>query len=439
MKKELSMTVSYALQKELPLVADSDVIVIGGGPGGLGAAVTAARAGASVTLIERYGFLGGMAASGEVNPFMRNHAGAECLDRPVYIEWCRRIGAYLPPALKQDYIDGAGKASRTISKDIAMLAAEDLCLEAGVQLLFHHTLADVIVKNGRLEAAVLLSKSGYTAVRGKTFVDCTGDGDLAALAGCPFEKGGPSGWSQPMTLCFKLSDVDKARCPDAAKRQELYLAAKAAGKVHCPRENVLMFNYFDDDVIHFNTTRVVQKDATDGVQLSEAEIEGRRQVREILAWLRAEMPGYEKARLHSMGHHIGVRESRRILGRAFITRDDFLTCSKFPDAIARVSYPIDIHSPTGAGTEILRVPEGDFYEIPYGCIVPRGIDNLTVGGRPISVDHAVHSSMRVMPPAVSVGQAAGLAAALAAQKGCPPANLDGVDVRTRLRDMGAYL
>ncbi len=433
------MSISYSLKKDLPLVAESDVLVIGGGPGGLGAAVAAARTGASVTLIERYGYLGGMAASGEVNPFMPNHAKGEGLDRPVYVEWVRAMGPYLPSDLRDAYLAASSAPAPTISKDIAMLAAEDLCLAAGVKLLFHHTLADVIVKKGRIAAVVLLSKSGFVAAKAKTWVDCTGDGDLAALAGCPFEKGGPSGWSQPMTLCFKLSGVDKARCPDGAKRQELYLAAKAAGKVRCPRENVLIFNYFDADVVHFNTTRVIQKDATDGVQLSEAELEARRQLRELLAWLRESVPGYEKARIHSIAHHIGVRESRRILGRAYITRADFVACTKFRDAIARVSYPIDIHSPTGEGTEHLNVPEGEFYEIPYGCIVPRDCDNLTVGGRPISVDHAIHSSMRVMPPACSVGQAAGVAAALAAQRGVKPADLDGVEVRGRLKEMGANL
>jgi glycine/D-amino acid oxidase-like deaminating enzyme len=433
------MSIPYSLQKQLPLVAESDVIVIGGGPGGLGAAVMAARAGASVTLIERYGFLGGMAASGEVNPFMPNHAKGEPLDRPVYLEWVRKMAAYLPPELRDVYLAASAKPVPTISKDIAMLSAEDLCLEAGVKLLFHHTLADVIKTGSRIAAVVLLSKSGFVAARAKTWVDATGDGDLAARSGCPFEKGGVSGFCQPMTLCFKLSGVDKARCPDGARRQELYLAAKAAGKVHCPRENVLMFNYFDADVVHFNTTRVVQKDATDGVQLSEAEIEGRRQLRELLAWMRAELPGYEQARIHSIAHHIGVRESRRILGRAYITRDDFVKRSKFPDAIARVSYGIDIHSPTGGGTELLHMPDGEFYEIPYGCIVPRDCDNLTVGGRPISVDHAIHSSMRVMPPACSVGQAAGLAAALAAQRGVNPAVLDGVEIRHTLKKMGAYL
>jgi hypothetical protein len=433
------MSVSYSLQKNLPVVAESDVIVIGGGPGGLGAAVTAARAGATVTLIERYAYLGGMAAAGEVNPFMRNHAKGECLDRPVYVEWVRKMGAYLPPELKDAYIANAGASSSTISKDIAMLAAEDLCLEAGVKLLYHHTLADVIKTGRRIEAVVLLSKSGYTAGKAACFVDATGDGDLAALAGCAFEKGGPSGWSQPMTLCFKLSGVNKKTCPDGAKRQELYLAAKAAGRIHCPRENVLMFNYFDDDVIHFNTTRVVQKDATDGLQLSEAEIQARSQLREIVAWLRSDIPGYEHARIHSIAHHIGVRESRRILGKAYITRDAFTNRTKFPDAIARVSYPIDIHSPTGTGTEILHMPDGEYYEIPYGCVVPKDVDNLTVGGRPISVDHAIHSSMRVMPPACSVGQAAGLAAAHCAKTGTAPGDLDGIDIRNRLRALGAYL
>jgi len=432
-------TVSYTPPSPLPVIAESDVIVVGGGPGGLGAAVMAARAGAQVTLMERYGLLGGMASVGEVQPFMRNHAGAEPLDRPVYLEWIRAMGRYLPPAEREAYIAGAGGSSRTISKELAALAAEDLCLAAGVRILYHHAFVDVVRSDRRIEAGIFHSKSGLVAARAAVWVDATGDGDVAARAGCPFEKGGPSGYCQPMTLCFKLSGVDKQRTPPPAERQRLFLAAKAEGRIHCPRENVLQFEWFEPDVVHFNTTRVVQKDATNGLELSEAEIEGHRQLREFLEWLRRDVPGYEQARLFSMAHHIGVRESRRILGHAYLTRDDFLRCAKFPDGIARVSYPIDIHNPLGGGTEILHVPEGDFYEIPYGCLVPRACDNLLMAGRPISVDHAVHSSMRVMPPACSVGQAAGIAAATAAQSGRRPADLDGTAIRARLKSMGAWL
>ncbi len=160
---------------------------------------------------------------------------------------------------------------------------------------------------------------------------------------------------------------------------------------------------------------------------------------QFLRFFRDCVPGYESAQIHSIAAHVGVRETRRVQGRAYLTRADFEQSRKFPDAIARVRYPIDIHNPDGTGTEIIALPEGQWYEIPYGCVVPQGVDNLLVGGRPISVDHAVHSSMRVMPPACSVGQAAGVAAALASARDCPPAALDGVQVREQLRERGARL
>jgi hypothetical protein len=433
-------TLPYAMSRDLPLTHDMDVVVVGGGPGGLGAAVFAARAGAKTLLIERYGFLGGMASAGEVQPFMWNHARGVALDKPVYLEWVQRMQGYLPAALQQPDDREAGTyATHIIEKDLAMLAMEDLCLEAGVTLLYHHWLADAVREGREIAGLVLHSKSGLTAVRGKCYVDCTGDADLAALAGCAFEIGGPTGHCQPMTLCFKLSHVDRTQMPDQRTLNALYEAAKARGEIDCPRENVLHFGCHTPDLVHFNTTRVIQHDATDGAQLSAAEIIARGQVRQYLAWLRREVPGFAQAQLHSMAHHIGVRESRRVTGLAYLTREAFLAREKFPDAIARVSYPIDIHNPTGKGTEIVHMPDGEYYEVPFGCVVPADIDNLTVGGRPISVDHAIHSSLRVMPPACTIGQAAGLAAALAAQRGCRPAELDGIEVRTHLVAMGANL
>jgi len=430
-------TVAYECKQNLPLTHETEVIVLGGGPGGLGAAVMAARAGARVLLVERYNCLGGMASVGEVHPFMGNHVDGKPLDGPVYLEWIERMKRYWVR-------DGE---DMKISKEAAMLAAEDLCLEAGVDLLYHHHLADALVKGKAIDALVLFSKSGLTAVRAEQYVDCTGDADLAARAGCEFEQGGPSGHCQPMTLCFKLSHVQPPTADDSwdglrdfrSRMSELYVEAKKRGEIDCPRENILAFSWFDRDVIHFNTTRVIHKDATNGLELSQAEIQARKQVRQIVKLLREKMPGYENAQIHSMAHHIGVRETRRVKGLAYLTRKDFERAAKFPDAIARCRYPIDIHNPDGTGTEITHIPEGDWYEIPYGCIVAKDRVNLLVGGRPISVDHAVHSSMRVMPPACTVGQAAGLAAAVAAKRGCSPQTLDGVEIRRMLVERGARL
>ncbi|MGQ9663125.1 MAG: FAD-dependent oxidoreductase, partial [Kiritimatiellia bacterium] len=365
----------------------------------------------------------------EVHPFMPNHVDGEPLDRPVYTEWVEKMRT----------ICARQEIQREIAKDAAMLAAEELCLEAGVQILYHHHLADVVTSDRQVDWLVLFSKSGFTAARAKVYVDATGDADLAARAGCEYEQGGPTGHCQPMTLCFKLSHVDKRRMPDRGEINRLYAEARARGAVECPRDNVLWFHWLDEDVIHFNTTRVIHRSGTIGQELSEAELEGHRQVRQLLAFFRESVPGFENAQLHSIAHHIGVRETRRVLGIAFLDRRAFETAAKFEDAIARVRYPIDIHNPDGAGTVILELPEGEWYEIPYGCIVPKDIDNLLVGGRPISVDHAIHGSMRVMPCACSVGQAAGLAAALAAERHCAPRELSGVEVRQRLREKGARL
>jgi glycine/D-amino acid oxidase-like deaminating enzyme len=436
-------TIEYRFEGNIPVIAEPEVLVVGGGPGGLGAAVMAARQGARTMLVERYGCAGGTAVFGEITPFMCNHVAHQSLDRPVYVEWCRKMQEYRSEADKRrDPFDEELEdsiANRRISKDEAALAMEDLLLDAGVELLYHHTLVDVIMKDGRIAAAVFHSKSGLCAIRAKFYVDSTGDGDLAVLAGAPFEFGNDEGLCQPMTTCFKLSGVDRERMPEKAVINELYHAAVERGDIHCTRENVLFFSYIDADVVHFNTTRVIRKSGVDARELSQAEIEGRKQVREFLRFLRKEVPGFENARLHSMAHHIGIRESRRILGEVFQTAEDFKSCAKYPDGIAKVRYQIDIHNPSGSGTTLMQMPADEWYELRYGTIVPKGTGNLLMGCRAISVDHALHSSMRVMPPVCSIGQAAGVAAALCARKNCAPCELDGAEVRRQLAAAGARL
>ncbi|NLF32578.1 MAG: FAD-dependent oxidoreductase, partial [Planctomycetes bacterium] len=251
-------TIDYSLRRQLPVTREADVLVLGGGPGGLGAAVTAARAGAKTVLVERYGYLGGMAASGEVHPFMPNHLGGEPLDGPVYTEWLDRMRALWPRQAKDT----------GISKDVAMLTAEQMCLDAGVDLLYHHTLADAVLDGRRIAAVVLLSKSGLSAATGTMLVDATGDADLAVMAGCQYEQGGPTGHCQPMTTCFKLANVDRARMGDRQAVTELYHAARRRGEIDCLREDVLMFNWFRDDVVHLNTTRIIHRDGTRGEDLT---------------------------------------------------------------------------------------------------------------------------------------------------------------------------
>ena len=436
-------TINYRLNRDIPVIAEPDVLIVGGGPGGLGAGVMAARQGARTMLVERYGCAGGTAVFGEITPFMCNHVEHLTLDRPVYVEWCRQMQKYRSDADKKrepfnpDLDENI--FNRRISKDEAALAMEDLLLEAGVELLYHHELVDVVMKDGRIDAAVFSSKSGLCAIRAKVYVDSTGDGDLAVLAGAPFEFGNAEGLCQPMTTCFKLSGVDRSRMPEKAVINERYLAAVARGDIRCTRENVLFFNYIDEDVIHFNTTRVIKKSGVDARELSQAEIEGRQQVREFLRFLRAEIPGFENARIHSMAHHIGVRESRRILGEAFQTAEDFKSCAKYPDGIAKVRYQIDIHNPSGSGTTLVQMPPDEWYELRYGTLIPKGSRNLLMGCRAISVDHALHSSMRIMPPVCSLGQAAGVAAAVCAKRGCAPKELDGAEVRKLLAEAGARL
>ena len=435
----------------LPVVCEADVVICGGGPGGIGAALFSAGAGAKTVLIEQYGVLGGMAAIAEVTPFMSSYYQGEVLDGPVYGQWKEAMNKCLPPEVcerRQNRPDGY--PGRGINKEAAALAAEDLLLEAGVKILYHHQLAGVLMENRKITAARCHTKGGEVLIKGKCFVDSTGDGDLAAMAGCRFTIGNENGECQPMTLCFKLSHVETGWNKDQAdarvlglrsRLNEAYIEAVRRGEVRCPREDVLIFSFelADDNVVHFNTTRVVNCNPVAGMTLSEAEIEARRQLRDIYFWLKKTIPEFRNCRLMSMGVQIGVRESRHVEGLTRITEADFHNCSRFEDAVARCSYSIDIHSPTGSGTVIVKIGDGGFYEIPYGALVAADCDNLLTGGRSISADAAIHSSFRIMPTVISIGQAAGLAAALAAKREILPRDIDGRILRQQLIAAGAPL
>ena len=444
----MSVFVSWKGMENIPVIAKCDCLVVGGGPGGFSAAVAASEHGAEVILVERYGTPGGMAFHGEVSPFMPNHVnmGTEeapnwiSLDKPIFTRWRNKMWEYGNGERKENNPFNPEEVRTRINRNAAMLAIEDLLLEAGVKLLYHHTFVGVIMEGRKIAYAVFHSKSGFCAIAAESFVDGTGDADVAFQAGCRTLFGNEEGYCQPMTLCFKLGKVDWERKPETAKINEIYNEVKGRGELPgCHRHNVLYFTTEDPDVIHFNTTRVIMKSGVNGLELSEAEVEGRRQMRLYLKFLRKYIPGFEKAEILSIGSHIGVRETRRVLGRTYQEVSDFEEARTYPDGIARIRYMVDIHNPKGSGTETRHLPGDKWYEIRFSSIVPADCDNLVVGCRAISVDHALHSSSRIMPPVCSVGQAAGLACALAKKMGIDVCNVDGVLLRQKLVEYGANL
>lgn len=423
-------TVDYSA---VPTAHEAEVIVIGGGPAGICAAIAAAEEGADTLLVERYGFLGGMATAGLVNPFMPYRNSKEQVNAGLFQ---RMI----------DYLDAEGAWSHrpqspdAFDPELAKLALDRMVEDAGVRRLLHTALLDAEVSGAVVSRAITESKTGTQGMSAKLFIDASGDADLAARAGAEFAIGrDEDGFCQPMTMNFRMANVDEARLPDRDTINELYNAAKERGEIDNPRENCLWFYTTRAGEIHFNTTRVVKLDATKAEDLTLAEETARRQVRQMIAFLQRDVAGFEQAHLSVLPAQIGIRESRRIVGDYELTVEDVLQARKFDDGIARGCYPVDIHNPSGTGTVIQHLPAGEAYDIPYRCLCPKGFDNLLIAGRPICSDHAAHSSHRVMPIAACNGEAAGVAAAMCVRSG---SDIRGVDVRalrTTLKGRGASI
>ena len=325
----------------IPTTHSAAVVIIGGGPAGVCAAVAAAEQGADTLLVERYGFLGGMATAGLVNPFMPYETGGERINAGAF---SRMI----------DYFEAEGgwshrpEAPSAFDPELAKLALDRMVAEAGVRRLLHTQLVAAEVADGSVRRAIAADKSGLCALAAEVFVDASGDADLAARAGAQIEIGRPEdGFCQPMTTNFRVANVDEARMPDRAAINALYDAAKARGDIDNPRENCLWFHTTRRGEIHFNTTRVVKLDATRSDDLTLAEETGRRQVREMLAFLRRDVPGFAEAHLSALPTQIGIRESRRVLGDYVLTVEDVLAARKFEDGIARGCYPRGHPQPRG--------------------------------------------------------------------------------------------
>ena len=433
------------------------MLVVGGGNAGCAAAIAAARHGARTLLLERYGFLGGTATAAMVGPWMTFHSAKERIVGGIAQEMVERLmrkGAS-PGHLadSSDYVATITPFDPEVHKALLF----EMIQEAGVSLLLHAYFLSAQLDGEAVCGATFATVGGARLYRGRVVIDATADALVASSAGVPTQQGDERGRVQPATLMFRLSHVDLAalaaylrehpeemrsslhpqeRVPAAltavAGLNGLWERARADGLVDVPRELVSFFISPYPDEVTVNMTRVVNIDPLDPDDLTRAEVESRLQAMQLLEFFRRRVPGFAGARIAATGTQVGIRESRRIVGRYTLTREDVLQARRFDDAVARSAYPIDVHNPSGSGTSTQRLAPGESYEIPYRTLLPVNREQLLVAGRCISTTHEALASTRLTPTVMTLGQAAGTAAALACARGVQVADIDTNELRAQL-------
>lgn len=438
---------TYTLrEREVPLEDGWDVLVVGGGPAGCTAAAAAAREGAKTLLVEASGCLGGMGTSGLVPAWMTFGDQEKLVIRGLaeqVFTACKRG----TPHMKAESQGGE------IDPELLKRIYDEMVTSAGTKVLFNTQLAGVeMTEPGDVAALLLCNKAGLTACRAKVYVDCTGDGDLAAWAGAEFVKGDEYGEMMPATHCFILSSVDEyAYCYGPSLSPTTITALLASGKYPEIADMHLCHSLIGPHTVGFNAGHLWDVDNTDPWSVSRALMQGRNIARAFRDGLAEMHPAFANAFLAATASMMGIRETRRIIGDYVLSIDDYLARRSFPDEICRNAYPTDIHT---AKHEIdasrqgqldvmgrfERYQRGESYGIPYRCLTPHGLRNVLIAGRSISCDRPVQSSIRTMPVCLGLGEAAGLAAALTAVQA--PYDVHAVqteELRRRLCEEGGYL
>jgi FAD dependent oxidoreductase len=443
-------------ERKIPIIKECDVVVSGGGPSGIAAAISCSRLGVKTLLIEKNGWVGGMATSGLVHPFMPSYAGDHMINKGLFLEIVKRLleqkAAIHPGTTKMGtgysgYVVWPHASVTPFDVEVLKWILQDLIEEASVDLLLHSHVVGGISESDKTTGVIIESKSGRMAIKSKIVIDATGDGDLAKFLDIPFKKGSDNDNNlQPATLFFRLGGVNRKivdsyieKHPEERHFQSFAKIAKEKGEFIDTKHDVLFFYTPREDEVAVNTTRIHGIDGTNVVDLTRAELECRKQIRILVKFFKKYVPGFENSYITTTAQEIGIRESRRVVGEYTLTRDDLLSTRQFPDNIAQSSYMIDIHDRESTDLFYTPIPEGKSYGIPYRCLVPIKMENILFAGRCISSTQEAQGSLRVMPPAFSIGQAAGTAAALAVKHNVFPRNLDINLLRQELLKSGQVI
>lgn len=429
-------TVSYT--REIPVYKRFDVIVCGAGPAGICAAVAAARQGAKVALLERYGVPGGNLTCGHVGPILGMVGKGTMRDE-------------LMALLEVPDNDMIGRVGVAHDMQRAKTVLTEFIHHENIEVYLQTMAADALVEDRRITGVVISTKEGLLALEGKVVVDATGDGDVAAFAGCQIEKGREDGLMQPVTLEFTLDNVDEDRgvicigdVDDVAFNGQRFLdyCKQCAQKGMLPEHlaAVRLHPTVHKGERQVNTTQANGVDSTKIEDLYPAELALRGQIDTLIRFFRENLPGYENCKYIASGTTTGIRESRRVVGEYLITAEELAAGKRFDDVVVhRAEFIVDIHNPAGAGQAEEKIQYVVPYDLPYGCFVPKGVDGLMTAGRCISGTHRAHASYRVMSICMAMGQAVGVAAALCARQGCQPRALDVKALQKELTALGVEL
>ncbi|TBL71082.1 FAD-dependent oxidoreductase [Paenibacillus thalictri] len=453
-----------------------EVAVIGGGPAGVAAAIAAARAGAKTVLVEPNSFLGGAGTASMVGPWMTNYYKDTQVIRGVFqdvvdelVHYEGSTGTLKCPYDNPGETKGTGGHITPFDAEILKFVLNKLVLESGCILKLNTYVDEVEAAGGKVTSVALRSKSSRSRLTANMFIDCTGDGDIAVAAGAKYEMGRKSdGLTQPVSALFKMSYIDMdafieytqthkdefiwvsypilpAGLPSYFSDRMVCLSGfnrlisqgQQSGELYLGRERITLFSDYRKGDMLFNATRLNKIDATSNEDLIRAEIDLREQIISLVSFARKYLPGFSQASLSGAASRVGVRETRRIMGDYVLDQEDVLRGRKFDDGIAKGCFPVDIHSPhdkTNVWVEL-----DDAYDIPYRSLLPEGLENVLLAGRNISATHEAMASSRVQSHCMAMGQAAGLAAAMASQEKVSTREISVSSLQKNLREQNAIV